>query len=337
MNENSLNLLTELSTIFSDEKSEIAAIKEIVGKYNNGYNLLIKVEGSQFHLSFPASFAESLNEIQRNFYKSVAFALHGEDNIRKLTSAELKEYEITFTIREGCTEFLTDIIEKLAVLVEKVMDGMDAHAKAVFFLRLVGIFTVAAVIWHATSEIAEVSIANGTQQTEQIKEQEETKRLEAALDSHRGSLPTPKEVIDHFEKSTEESEQAVLKGAKNAEKVTFRDKTFEREDIEEANQRSARSAKTSKMITGLYRVVVINSRDSSLMRLMISDSNGNDISVALDTLEFDAEQIESIWDAAKQHKTISLEINATVSGNTIKHAYIAGIGKRTSPDADAPE
>ncbi|UOO76905.1 hypothetical protein LVJ85_13080 [Neisseria sp. Dent CA1/247] len=318
-------MLNELAKIFSDEASEIEAIKEIVGRYNDGYNLLIKVAGSQFHLSFPASFAESLNEIQRNFYRSVAFALHGEDNIRRLTSEELREYEITFTIREGCTEFLTNIIEKLAALAEKVMDGMDAKAKASFFLRLVLIFAFTALAWHGINQSASVLSASEAQQIEQIKEQEETKRLEAALNVKRGQLPAPQEVINHFEKSTEDSEQAVLKGAKYADSVIFRGKSFNREDIEEANQRASRAPKTSKILSGIYHIIIVNSRDSSVIRLTLSDKDGNDISAALDTLQFDAEQVESIWDAAQNRRPIQLDINVTLAGANIKHAYIAGI------------
>lgn len=325
MNNNENNLLEKLATIFTDTESEIAALKAAVSHYDEGYNIFIKVVGKDFHLSFPASFADSLCKVQENFYRSVAFSLHGKDNIRKLTQEELREYELTFTIKEGCTEFLTNIIEKLAALVERVMNGMDGKAKATFFLKLIGIVAGTFFACHTVSSYASLEETSAAEQTKQLKEQEETKRLEAALQTNRGTLPSPQQIISHFESSAADNEQAVLKGARNADSLIFNGKEFSKEDIDDANQRAAKIPKTSEIITGKYHVIIINSRDSSTIRLTLSDNSGNELSVALDTLEFDADQIEKIWNAAKTYRPIHLVINTTKAGNTIKHAYIADI------------
>lgn len=91
----------------------------------------VKIKGKEYHGGFPASFADSLCEMQRGFYRTAALALHGEENIKRLTNAELEKYEIVFKVEEGCTEIITDLSDKAITLVEEAFKTMPAEYQAI--------------------------------------------------------------------------------------------------------------------------------------------------------------------------------------------------------------
>ncbi|WP_274584070.1 hypothetical protein V9W64_10765 [Neisseria leonii] len=321
-------MMIELGGILSDSDLHTALTAE-----SDTLQCFIVVEGKDYHASFPASFAEALVEIQRNFYKTAAYALYGKDDIRKLTKRELKNYELVFVVRQGSTDVIIKFLEAVAELAEKVMKDMTAKEKAAFILKLTAVLcffggavwaydsyreaaTVVAVEQEETKQIVE------QEKTKQVAEQEETKRIQAALAKERGVLPTPAEVLSHARTMSEENKSAILKGVRNADSVRIGDRLYRSEQIQELTQRAERGSMRAEISTGIYTIVVSNFRDSEIIRLTLADEKGNELSAALDTDETDADTMDLIWQAIKGRKPLKMSINKTFVGDTLKDAYI---------------
>lgn len=305
-------------------------LKALLQSHQDRLILFIKVDGKDYQASFPSSFAEALVTIQRNFYKSVAYALYGKDDIRKLTKQDLKDYELIFTIKSGSTDVIVDkIINAVCELANKVMDGMDVKSKAIFIMAMISLIGFFVVSWKAIGEQGQTARAQIAQQqdaeqerTKQEAEKQQTERLKAALNSPRGTLPTAEQVLDHTEKTSEDSRIAVLHGVKTANTVQLGNQQYSSAEIRDATQRAERGQLKAVIETGTYFIIISNFRDSDILRLTLVDSNGNEISAALDTKEIDADTQELLWQAFRNRSPLSITLNKTYTGQTFKDAYI---------------
>lgn len=289
-------------------------------------SLYIKVTGSEFNLSFPASFAESLVEVQRNFYKLVAYALHGRDSIKSLSKDELANYHLVFHIQQGSTEIFGELVnlpEFLTVLTE----GMSPEQKMFFSIIIVAILAGA---WVWTKHI---------QGEQEVKVKEiDSKNLEQLLNTvaavSNDAQETARKAIRLAEKKDEfhqANTQALLKGAKNADELIYQNQVFDREQIAIANRR-VRTEPKVEVINGKYTIIGIPriaSNDEEVNRLTISDNKtGEEYRVAFDNSAFDLQQIQYLWKAAQTQASVDLTINITrASDGIVKQAYIVEINE----------
>ena len=134
-----------------------------------------------------------------------------------------------------------------------------------------------------------------------------------------------KQVVSGFAKQSQNLEASVLKNAQDADEIVLKGQTYTQEDIKEANRRAERGQMRAEIATSTYRIIACNLRDSNILRFTLSDTQGAELSAALDTESIDADSQELLWQAIKNHSPLILTINKTYTGNTLKSAYIESI------------
>lgn len=278
------------------------------------FEFWVKITGENYNGSFPAPFAESLTEMQRGVYKMAALALHGEENIKRLTHEELAKYEIKFAVKAGSTDIETDILDIIEKLITQAFQDMTAEQKiAIIALIAVDYFGYRIFDrWRSSKET--------------LNEQEQhSKQMQILANMSDKYAELAQQVVSGFDKQSQNLEATVLKTAHDADEIVLRGRTYTQEEIKEANRRAERGQMRAEISTGTYRIIACNLRDSNILRFTLSNQRGAEISAALDTESIDADSQELLWQAIKNHFPLILTINKTYAGNTLKSAYIESI------------
>lgn len=262
-------------------------------------SLEVRVIGQGYQSSFPASFAQSIIEIQNNLYHAVSFALFGEDNLRRFSNQHKKDYELDFIVSQGSTKVKSDYANVLKHLL-KIMENMPPKYKVLTLMTVCGLVVGSVNLYHYFKE------QNKTERF-QIKEQNKTERLVHFVDR----------LFENQEKNT----QAILKGVKGADSVVINRQTYNKQEIDNANQRAENIPYDSVVITEFFRIIAVrNSEDIS--KFTITSAQTGEISCIFDAENFEQEYIDSIWEALKQRSKIKLTIQASKQNNQIKQAVV---------------
>ena len=278
--------------------------------------LKIDIEGDRFHASVPGELARGLWEYQEGLYKAVAFALYGAEDIRRLTVAQRREFELVFKVAEGST----DLIAPLKVFLKKLGEGfftMESKHKAYV---LVAIAVVVATGWGAAHIIESQSSVKkdeirATLVTQQ--EQEKTKHFEV-----RGRVAMANNVVSTFSKASEEGARSIVRSVPDARNVRVGRTNIDRNEIEEVNQRVSKEKATADIIQEDFRVFGAYARDASATKYILARKDGTEFSVLVSHDDHAPADLEKIWSAARDRKPISMEVNLTLIRGVIRTAQI---------------
>lgn len=273
----------------------------------------VKIKGKEYHGGFPASFADSLCEMQRGFYRTAALALHGEENIKRLTNAELEKYEIVFRVEEGCTEISTDLADKITTLVGEAFKTMPAEYQA----TLIGFSVLCYFGWKAFNSWQNRKVS----ESEQATKENMAKSIESAVNK---GFETAKEIVDIVSRNTETLKDSVLKNASTADKIQLAGKVYTQADIQEANKRN-KSDRTSTTMRGKFRIAVIDSTYPYLLKLTLLDESGAEYIAKIDTTDLYAEDVQKIWTAAQSGQFKEMYINAIMKNGIYEKGSIESI------------
>ncbi|PIT38675.1 hypothetical protein [Snodgrassella alvi] len=262
--------------------------------------VIIKIEGRNYHSSFPASFAQSLVEIQDNFYRAVSIALFGEENLKRLNSDHRARFQLTFSIENGSTEVESDFKNSLINLVSTAMVDMSPKLKAGMIVALALIASGTFIAWKHLQ-------AN----SENTKEIEQTKRLNFA--------------IEKMAENNEKNINAILRGVKDADKATINHIEYSKADIEDANRRAERVAHTLETFTGEFKIYGVETKHEVINKFTLSNKETGEFSALFDEDQFKQDDIDKIWDAVKYKRVIKLTLSLDKQENKIKQSTILSI------------
>lgn len=273
----------------------------------------IKISGKAYHGSFPASFADSLSEMQRGFYRTAALALHGDENIKRLTREELARFEITFEIKEGSTEIYTDLAEKIESLITEAFRTMPTEYQAILLA-----FAVACYFGSRTYDryCQKEEAANS--------EAERTKQMQIIEEISGKGFTGITAVTESLSKNAAKLTDSVLRNATGAETVQIADTTYTADDIAEAGRRN-RFNRQSKNLNGNYRITIIDATRPDTLKLTLQDEQGVSLAARLDTDDLFADDIEKIWQAAQSGRHIPMQITAVYKDRQYEKGYIVGL------------
>ncbi|MCA8339604.1 hypothetical protein [Burkholderia multivorans] len=281
--------------------------------------LSIHIDGANYDGSFPGEFARGLWEFQEAIYNAVAFSLYGVEDIRRLTAEQKDDFKIVFHVKAGSLD-IAAILEKFFDKFAESISQMDSKHKAVT------IATVAVIVATAYGAI-QISETNADAKKAEVEahlkveqEQEQTQRLKILADAVAGN-----KVAAQFAKATEDGTRAIVKRAQGATEVKVGAVRFDQDEIEEVNQRAAKERATAQILTDKFVVVRVETRDSSLTKLVLaSEATGEFVAIMQDD-EFDADQINKLWSAIRNREKVELEVNATYIRSTMKSAQIVKV------------
>lgn len=281
--------------------------------------LSIHIEGANYHGSFPGEFARGLWEFQEAIYNAVAFSLYGVEDIRRLTAEQKDDFKIVFQVQEGSLD-IGAILEKFFDKFAESISQMDSKHKAVT------IATVAVIVATAYGAI-QISETNADAKKAEVEahlkveqEQEQTRRLRILADAVAGN-----KVAAQFAKATEDGARAIVKRAQGATEVQVGAVRFDQDEIEEVNQRAAKEKATAQILTDKFVVVRVETRDSSLTKLILASAATGEFAAIMQDDEFDADQTNKLWSAIRNREKVELEVNATYIRSTMKSAQIVKV------------
>lgn len=273
----------------------------------------VKIKGKEYHGGFPASFADSLCEMQRGFYRTAALALHGEENIKRLTNAELEKYEIVFKVEEGCTEISTDLADKIITLVEEAFKTMPAEYQA----TLIGFSVLCYFGWKTFNSWQN----RKSSESEQATKENMAKAIESVANK---GFETAKEIADVVSRNTEALKDSVLKNASTADQIQLAGNVYTQADIQEANKRN-KSDRTSTTMRGKFRIAIIDNTYPYLLKLTLLDESGAEYIAKIDTTDMFAEDVQKIWAAAQSGQFKEMYIDAVLKNGVYEKGFIESI------------
>lgn len=277
-----------------------------------------EVEGKNYNASIPAELARGLWELQDELYRAVAFALYGSDSLRKLSAEQKQDFQLVFQVTQGST----DLMAPLKAFFEKLGEGfgsMESKHKAV---TLVAIAVIMASAWGAVHIVDSQAGAKKEEiksQLELSKEKEKTAQFELI-----GKLTQENKVAARFSKATEEGTKAIIKGASDANQIKVGKVKFDRDEIQEVNQRATKERAEAKILNEDFSIIRIEFRGGST-RLWLASKSAPEFPVTIIDDDFEEESLQKLWSAGHSRKTIKLEVNATVIRGQIRSAQIVKI------------
>ncbi|ATQ78607.1 hypothetical protein CR152_31880 [Massilia violaceinigra] len=290
----------------------------------------VLIEGKKYHSTVPAALARGLWDFQEELYRAVAFALYGEDNIRRLTDEQKAYFELVFHVAEGSS----DLIASLEGFFDKLADGFQNMDSSHKMKTLIAVVLTVAVVWGATNIVetwAETKQHEVTTAAE-VKGKEiavaQTTAEEAAKTAQFqliGQIAKDNAVVGRFAKATEEGTRSIIKGAADADNIKIGRTNFNRSEINEVNQRAAKERATAGLSRGDYQVIRAEARVGGITRFWLQDERGQEFSATVFEDEFEAKGVNRLWESFRGRKKISLEVNATTIRGQIKAASIVRV------------
>lgn len=285
-----------------------------------GKPIWIKISGKEYQGSFPASFAESLTEMQRGFYRTAALALHGDENIKRLTREELDRFEIVFQVKTGSTEISVDIVEKFENLILEGLKTMPAEYQAALIGFAVLCYFGSKVFdrWCQKAETIAESEKAETDKAERTKQLEIIKEI-----ANQGYTAVP-QIAEAVARSAEKLTDSVLRNAAGADSIELAGTRYDAADIAEANRR-IKADRSGCIMTGEYRITVVDNTHPDLLKLTLRDSGNEEYTVKMDTSDMFTEDVEKVWEAAKSGRYIPMQISAVLKNGIYEKGFIEEI------------
>ncbi|WP_435013019.1 hypothetical protein [Xanthomonas arboricola] len=93
--------------------------------------LAIHVEGPGLHATLPGRYLGALLEYQEGVKKVFSYVKYKEYGVRRLKRNEIEEFEVTFSIDEGSSQFLADMADKFQALGSQAISKMTGKQIAI--------------------------------------------------------------------------------------------------------------------------------------------------------------------------------------------------------------
>lgn len=214
--------------------------------------LQIKIDGDSFDSSITGEVARSLWTLQENVYRAAAQILHGEPNIKKLTSAERSMLSLNFKVQEGCTDVFVNAKDAI-VEIAKGFREMNSEDKKNIFLVLI----VCGLVGY-TSVAAIEAVLNYLGR----------KSTEAAM------IEQAKVLADPVGKAIELSAQVIAKSSAGARSIQIgHSYHYDEEQIRQLNKKAERQPAATDTYDGSFMVRGVEFFDGKLRVTLVDDSN----------------------------------------------------------------
>ncbi len=299
------------------------------------------IEGEKYHRTIPSELARGLWEFQEEIYRAVAFALYGEDSIRRLTIEQRSNYQLIFLVSDGSTGLFASLKDFFTKLGEG-FTTMDSKHKMV---TLVAIAVIMASAWgatHISDNEKEVKLkaisSDGSINEKKITSESDIKEKEIAAKAasdrdaaELARLEVMSKVIERssiaqrFSKATEDGTRSIIKGASDAKRIKVGKVVFNEEEIQEVNQRSAKEKAEAILLEENFFVTRIEFHTGESTRYWLANRNHPEFPVNIVNEDINADDQQKLINAAQSRKSLPLQVTATFIRGQIKGALIAKI------------
>ncbi|MEN4974046.1 hypothetical protein ABEH62_09215 [Pantoea eucalypti] len=335
-----INKLDDIESLFKRiEDGEEISIDMLKFELFNSVNFKIYGDPKRYNGTLPASLAQGLCEFQTEIYKVFTLIKYKTDNLQRLTTKDKEEAEIIFSVDEGCTDIaaaFADLFKAFGDAFEKVTHGMSSTQKTLCFLFAV---TVIGGAWVGTSYLeheSEVQIKQEETKQEQQKLKSDNERMTILRDGMLEAIRS-KAGVDAVERAegiqehTAKAYTGILKGASDADKIIITGANtveLSQKQVHELIKNPIERAKTEEKN---IEVAIDSIKRSSVDKLTIScrEPTGEaSFPVSVDTSFIDdKDEIALLFDAMKEHKTVSISGSYKVRAGVIEQGNASSISK----------
>ncbi len=282
-------------------------------------NIKLYFKGENYHSSMPASCIKGLWEYQQSLYRGVAELLYGSSRITVLTKEDLKNFELVFKISEGSVDIAAALVGFLNSL-SKGFSTMESKHKAITMALIAALITGGFTTVYLNDSNQETQQSQINLELEVVKEEQKTRQFELMAGLVGGN-----EKVKEFNNHVVEGHRAIIKGASDAEEIHIGPVKFDRHEILEISQRSSRTQAEVKVYNEPVKIIKIEPQEG-VTRITFSRENDEELTSLMDDEQFEGNDLESIWKAARSRAHIKLQFSVTRAGENVRGTQIVGLG-----------
>lgn len=271
-------------------------------KFDGWPSLAIDVEGNRYHSSMPTGMIKALVDYQAAINRAYASIAYGK-SAKSLTEEDRKEVELVFNVQEGSTDTQAPLWEVLTKLGEKAIDRMTGKHLVITVLgaALIGCATYGSVHWMDT-QAAMVADAAKKDMVEKILAQNEH--------------------LAQMQADVSKAAMSLVKGAYDAERLSYGDVVLTKPQIEALNQRGREAAAVHR-IDGPYEVVQLKRLEDKWRVVLYSERTGQ-VQTDLYRGQNAIQCIEELSTAFAKSSTVELLVLGRYKAGALQSANILG-------------
>ena len=266
-------------------------------------------EGTQFHASLTPSAMKGIIELQASLHRSVAAILRDDADIRKLTDAQRRATEMTFSVKDGSSETETDG-KGILVALERAISTMSDNHKLIALLVLGAMYFGTPAI---TKYLADENLLQDKIETMQHEERGQKLLAESILLSSAAARVHDQALVGY---------DAVIRNSGDVSSLSVQGAEVTREQIDRIKTSTRRSAKLISFKRSFeIRLVDPTSTDGFTVTVRVPQSGKIFKAIIYDSLASDATRA-TIKNAEWKKREVFLEITARQIGDDIVDARI---------------
>ncbi|MEH6365547.1 MAG: hypothetical protein V7764_04735 [Pseudomonas marincola] len=271
-------------------------------KFDGWPSLDIDIEGDRYHSSLPTGVLKALVEYQSAINRAYASIAYGK-TAKSMTEEDRKDVELVFNVREGSTDTETELWGTLTTLGAKAIERMTGKQLVITVLgaAFLASATYGSVHWMDTQAAVQADASKQEIVAQILSQNEHLAQLQTDL--AKASL-------------------TLVKGAYDANKITYGDVELSKQQIEAVNQRGRETSEVSR-IDGAYEIVQLKRFDDKWRIVLFSEKTGQ-IQTDLFRGQNAAQCIEEISLAFAKHNKVDLLVLGRYKAGSILSANILG-------------
>lgn len=265
---------------------------ENVFKLFGDAEIFIKIEAPNFKGTITGDLAKAIAELQSNLQRVWAFGVYGSQNLT--IAPEIKEeIVLTFKVNEGSTE-LSESISKILQSASKIQGIRQMKPWQWFLLGISSIILFTAYHGYALKLDQEGKL--------EIQEQ--------LLESARLAHESDKELLKLAFEKQQENKIALAKNVPQAENIQFGSQNLTKQNLDELRRPALRQRSQTINIEGKFVIYQICNLGNNNLRISVKSQDGSqEMSVKVEEDLFsEPDTYNKIWEAAKEEKTVRLQI-----------------------------
>jgi hypothetical protein len=297
-----------------------------------------KFDGEPYHATIPTSTMKGIVEFQAALHRSAALVLRDRAEIRALSSEEVADFELIFTVGEGSSELMAAAADFVKKLGDRALDAAGSKEVKIAALVVFLLFTTGSGAWMykdyaLESQKIEQSVKQVEADARTKAEHDVTIRQLSADSVERDRLAIERErllaaererllaeaskQVDKVERLRSESEggyDAVVRNSGKAEYVILQGVRLSKEDISDIKRKTRRKAEKLLLKDEAFRIEGVDPTDPKSFVVRLRRLKNNEIIVAkLD----DAVSMDRFKVVIQRGEWNRSPIIATVSGRRI--------------------
>ncbi|WP_105200946.1 hypothetical protein [Pseudoalteromonas sp. T1lg10] len=330
--------------IISDEKTFLEYAHAVIAgqqdatdvKFENWPIISLNIKGKRYHSSLPTKLMEGLVCLQSEINKAYALISYRSANRQKLTNDDKEKLELTFTIKEGSTDtsgnlgdWVNAIINKLDVVLDDMTGKQKTGLIALLILAITGSYSV--VEFNDSLQKTKIEIAK--QEASKHQEEQRTEQIIALSETNKTAINALRQQVmeEAIEVSPKRAKQAVqivnngyrevVKSVQDADQMSIGDSTYSNAEIRKISEKPSVTRDVDED-SGDFHIDSIKRKETHLIVGVTMVGDDVSFNIKVDTSFLKPEESDSLYNAFRDGKPITLDYQANLQNGEILNARL---------------